>query len=211
MTARGFNAVLYFAMAVTAVGTAMYAARYLTLDPEAFSFVVQRASFAQHHTALFIHIASGALALVLGLIQFFSPIRRAAPALHRATGYFYVASVLASAGAGAWLAPFSHGAPVSSFGFGALAILWPAATLMAAAQARRAQINAHQAWMIRSYAMTFAAVTLRAEFGLLIFVGGLRLEDAYQIAAWSSWSLNLIFAEWVLIRLRKSAKHAPAS
>jgi hypothetical protein len=53
--------------------------------------------------------------------------------------------------------------------------------------------------MMRSYAMTFAALTLRAELGILIFWFGLPLIEAYRVSTWSSWVVNLLFVEWALL------------
>lgn len=199
MTVRVIRLLGFSTLAALAMGVAIYATQYLTKPPSAFPFVVQRDVFATERVALSVHVSFGALALVVGPLQFVAFVRRKIRVAHRALGSIYVSCVLLAAAAGLWLAPHSHGAPVSSAGFAALGALWATATVMAVIQARRGDFAAHRAWMIRSYAMTFAAVTLRAEFGLLIYVGGLDVEQAYQIAAWSSWSLNLILAEWALV------------
>ena len=52
--------------------------------------------------------------------------------------------------------------------------------------------------MMRSYALTFAAATLRLQLGLLIALG-LSFEQAYLIVPWSSWIINLIIVEWWLL------------
>ena len=52
--------------------------------------------------------------------------------------------------------------------------------------------------MIRSYALTLAAVTLR----IYIPIGqlaGFAYEPAYQTIAWLCWVPNLVIAEWVII------------
>ena len=55
----------------------------------------------------------------------------------------------------------------------------------------------HRRWMIRSYALTLAAVTLRlylpASFGL-----GVPFASAYPVIAWICWVPNLIVAEAIL-------------
>ncbi|NWH07477.1 MAG: DUF2306 domain-containing protein [Alphaproteobacteria bacterium] len=195
--------VALFALSATALGVAIYAAQYLTKPPDAFPFIVQREIHAAERLALLVHVSMGGLALLVGPMQFLLAKRTPVSALHRVLGRVYVASVLASAAAGAWLAPTSFGSPVSSAGFMALAILWPAATWLAVRAARNGDFERHRVWMIRSYAMTFAAATLRAELGVLIYFVGLRFEDAYQIVAWSSWTLNLIAADWMLASARR--------
>jgi hypothetical protein len=58
--------------------------------------------------------------------------------------------------------------------------------------------------MIRSYSLTFAAVTLRVwlPIGLM---AGLSSTDAYQAVAWVCWVPNLVVAEWVILRQRARA------
>ncbi len=57
--------------------------------------------------------------------------------------------------------------------------------------------HAIRRWMIRSYAMILAAVTLRIHLPILAayFQG---FEPAYQIVAWSCWVPNLLVAELVV-------------
>ena len=54
--------------------------------------------------------------------------------------------------------------------------------------------------MIRSFALTYAAVMLRLY--LPLFLAGLRMdfEISYQIISWLCWVPNLIFVEYFLIR-----------
>lgn len=191
------------ALAGLGTGVSVYASQYLTNTPDAFPFLPQRQTYADQRLALMVHVASGAGALLLGPLQFIPRIRRALPVAHRIAGYFYVLCVLFSSLAGIWIAASSFGAPVSSAGFMVLGIIWPACTLTAIWFARIGDFVLHRVWMMRSYSLTFAAVTLRAELGILIYAGGFSLEDAYQTVSWSSWALNLIFVEWVLLRRRK--------
>jgi hypothetical protein len=53
--------------------------------------------------------------------------------------------------------------------------------------------------MIRSYALTFAAVMLRIYLPLSQ-VYGIPFEPAYQTIAWLCWVPNLIVAEWLILR-----------
>ena len=51
-------------------------------------------------------------------------------------------------------------------------------------------------WMLRSAALTMAAVTLRI-YLLIAMMGGLSYEDVSGIIAWACWIPNLIVAELV--------------
>lgn len=61
---------------------------------------------------------------------------------------------------------------------------------------RKKEINNHQKWMIRSYALTFAAVTLRIWLPLFQYGFGMDFLTAYMIIAWLCWVPNIIWAQW---------------
>ena len=60
-------------------------------------------------------------------------------------------------------------------------------------------VAAHQRWMVRSVALTFAAVTLRLCIPLSVVLG-LPFEPSYQAIAWLCWVPNLMVAEWACRR-----------
>jgi len=68
---------------------------------------------------------------------------------------------------------------------------------MAYLAVRAGDIVLHQQWMIRSYALTLAAVTLRLQLGVYQQGMGLSFDESYDLVAWSSWIPNLIIAEWL--------------
>ena len=55
--------------------------------------------------------------------------------------------------------------------------------------------------MMRNYALTFAAVTLRMELGLIGALG-YEFEVAYPVVAWLAWVPNLVLVEWWLLARR---------
>jgi Predicted membrane protein (DUF2306) len=56
-----------------------------------------------------------------------------------------------------------------TFGFGILAVLWFLTGLEAYRTMRRGNIKAHRRWMIRNFALTLAAVTLRNQLPFVRF------------------------------------------
>ena len=64
---------------------------------------------------------------------------------------------------------------------------------------------AHERWMIRSFALTLAAVTLRIYLPIAIIQNhGEFPVDAYRLIAWAAWVPNLIIAEiWLATRRRR--------
>ena len=147
--------------------------------------------------ALRLHAGGGLLALLLGPLQFIGAVRRRAPLVHKAIGYAYVVCVAVGASGAAMLAQTPTGAGANVFAFNVLAIIWALSTGMAVWNARNKRCREHQIWMIRSVALTFAAVSLRAGMPALGWLG-FAPSDFYTIAAWASWTINLIVAEWFI-------------
>ncbi len=52
----------------------------------------------------------------------------------------------------------------------------------------------HQRWMVRSFALCFAAVTLRLYLGAAM-AGGLVYAQAYPVISFLCWVPNLVVAE----------------
>jgi len=148
--------------------------------------------------ALRLHAAGGLIALALGPFQFVGAIRRVAPIVHRAVGYGYILAVAAGVVGATVLAQTPNGGGANKFAFGMLAIVWVFSTAMALVSARRRRWRDHRTWMVRSFAFTFAAVTLRLGMPLLGAVGFAPAEW-YAIVAWASWTINLIVAEWFVL------------
>jgi len=86
------------------------------------------------------------------------------------------------------------GGLVAHTGFFLLGVLWLATTALALSAILQRRITLHREWMVRGYALTFAAVTLRLWLPLLAAVSG-SFEEAYQTVAWLCWVPNLIVAE----------------
>ncbi len=109
--------------------------------------------------------------------------------------------------AGLALAFDSHGGLVTHFGFGLLAVCWIYTTLQAYRFVRAGNIRQHQEWMVRSYALTLAAVTLRVYLGLFV-VAGMEFDEAYRAIAWLCWVPNILIAEWVILFRGEASKQA---
>jgi hypothetical protein len=113
------------------------------------------------HTAFYMHITFGGIALLTGWTQFSQRLRNRYLSTHRMVGKIYVFSVMLSSLAGFYIALFASGGIISTLGFGSLAALWFFTVLKAYTSIIKKEIKQHENWMIRNYALTFAAVTLR--------------------------------------------------
>ncbi|OQW59575.1 MAG: hypothetical protein A4S14_05855 [Proteobacteria bacterium SG_bin9] len=158
---------------------------------------------------LIIHIGSSALALLIGPFQFSTRLRRQAPRVHRWIGRTYVAGCLIGGVAGLVLAFGASTGIISTVGFGLLAIIWIVATVVAWRSAWQGHFASHRQWMIRSFALTFAAVTLRIYLGV-VFATGLPIIPSYQAISFLCWIPNLLFAEaYLRYEVSRRAKGAP--
>ena len=67
--------------------------------------------------------------------------------------------------------------------------------------ARQRLFTVHLRWMVRSYALIYAAVTLRLLLPMLIGAFHGDFLTAYRLVSWLCWVPNLLFAEWCLARV----------
>ncbi|HJU67175.1 MAG TPA: DUF2306 domain-containing protein [Gemmatimonadaceae bacterium] len=153
------------------------------------------ASFLARPWGIYPHALFGSLALGIGALQFNRWLLIRHRALHRALGTMYVVCCAFVGLAGLYMSIYAFGGPVSHLGFGTLAVLLLWATMRAYLAARARTIAVHRRWMLVSYALIFAAVTLRIELPLLIMAFG-DFTPAYRVVAWVSWVPNLLWALW---------------
>jgi uncharacterized membrane protein len=178
---------------------ALVSYRFLALGLEA-AFPSMLGHIAGRRLAFVLHISASPIALTLGLLQFLPRLRGRYPVFHRWTGRIYVLAVLIGGVSGLVMALGSFDRPVAAFGFGALAILWLGVTGQAIRLAMAGRTTEHRRWMVRSYAMTLAAVTLRIELPFFFIFGGMDYVQASNYVAWLSWVPHLIIAELYLRR-----------
>lgn len=165
-----------------------------------------------HPFGLETHIAASGFAMIFGAFQFSKTLRRKAPVVHRWMGYGYVLACTVGGVAGGLIALSSTAGPIAGWGFFMLAILWVPFTLLALRSALQKDFVAHERWMIRSFALTFGAVTLRFYLPLAIMQNGGEFPlDAYRIIAWAAWVPNLIVAELFIASLRRPRRAKVAS
>ncbi|SEM30577.1 DUF2306 domain-containing protein [Streptacidiphilus jiangxiensis] len=188
-TRGGWSVVTLLSLVMAAV-----AARYVTLDPAVF-FSLQRATYLHHELPLGVHVSGAVVAMATGPWQFSSVLRRRWPRLHRRLGVGYLLGCLVAGIGALFLAPIAYGGAVSGFGFAALAVAWLTTGAIGLRMILRRRVADHRRWMLRSFALTFAAVTLRL---MLALAGALHLDFrvSYETVAWLSWLPNLALAWW---------------
>lgn len=193
-------------LALLCLATALFSARYLLPAPvmaEGMAFHIDARPLVFR-----LHVAGGVTALALGAFQLVTW-RGPRRWWHRAAGRVYVVACLAGAVGGFWLAVTSTAGIAASLGFGLLAVAWLSTTLLAWRKAVTGDFGQHRCWMIRSLALTFAAVTLRIMIPLSPLTG-LDFPTAYRAIAFLCWIPNLIVVEiWLRLFGREATPSAP--
>ncbi len=139
-------------------------------------------------TAFFIHVYASMWVLFAGFTQFSRTLMRTRPQLHRTLGYIYSIDLLFITGpAGLIMGFYANGGTPSRIAFVMLALLWMFFTVMAIIKAKQKDFIRHRQYMIRSYALTLSALTLRAwKYGITNTMH-VPPMDVYRVVAWLGW------------------------
>lgn len=149
--------------------------------------------------AFYIHVFSAIIALLAGFTQFSVYILKEHKKLHRFIGRAYVINILfINFPAGMIMAFYANGHIPSKIAFIILDVLWFWFTYKAVVAIKRKDIKSHREFMIRSYALTFSAITLRTWKIILSNSSDLDPETIYMIDAWLGFVPNLLLAEWII-------------
>lgn len=155
-------------------------------------------------SVFYVHIFSAPLVVLAGASQFSRTLMIEKANWHRNIGKMYVGIILLlSAPAGLVMSFYANGNAVSKFSFTFLTILWWILTYLAYRKALQKQWIAHANFMIRSYALTFSAITLRLYMFLIAKIGFFSTWSAteiYVMLSFMSWIPNLAFAEILIFK-----------
>ncbi len=151
--------------------------------------------------AFYIHISTSILTLLAGLTQFSRRIYLQYPKIHRTVGKVYLITVLvAAAPSGLIMAFYANGGTATRAAFVVLAIGWWVFTLVAFRQIKAGRVRPHAAFMLRSYALTWSAVTLRLMQFLFGYFMLLDYQTAYLVSAWGGFIINLLLCELLICK-----------
>jgi uncharacterized membrane protein len=192
---------LQWLIAALSVGVAVYAlVAYSAVPLGNLVHPRMKLAFEAHRVAILTHIFCSALAMVLGPWQFLPGLRARRPGLHRWSGRLYLlGGVLPGGITGLYVSSYAFGGVFNQLGFALLAVLWLASGYMAYHAIRGGNILQHRQWMLRNFALTFAAVTLRVYLGIFA-AAGIPFETFYAWLGWLCWVPNLVFIEWYIHR-----------
>lgn len=190
---------LWMVSALSSLAIALFSYRYLaSMGPLAPNVMQNLARMPW----LDVHVAGAATALLIAPLQIVPQLRGSR--VHRWLGRVYVAGCLAGGIAGVFLAFGTTAGPIATLGFACLGVLWIACTAIAWRMAVTRRVTDHKAWMIRSFALTLSAVTLRAYLPAADLFG-LPPLASYRAISFLCWVPNILIAEWLLLSQRRRA------
>lgn len=178
---------------------------------------VRTARVAIHSTVQYVlllgHIFFAAVALAVGVAQFWSWLRQRYPRLHRVVGRTYLFGGVFPAALFAVPVVFTTEFGLSTqFAFASIDVGWVITAVHGYRAARQHRFAEHRAWLIRNFALTLSAVGFRLiqlPAYLVIMAEQPHLDRVtilHDIASTSGWLgalLNLVVAEY-LVRGRHS-------
>ncbi len=196
---------LIFISILGVVGYAMVIIGYLIFDPEALKPTV---SYFAPRFPIIVHAFFGGVALFVGMFQLLRKFREKFSKLNLIFRKIYYTSVIISGVFGFFVSLYAQGGLVNKIGFGMLALLW----LYSIARAMRADALGDMAtfrvWIVRNYALTLAAVTLRLYIPLIWSFYGFNPEafsTIYATLGFLCWVPNIVFVEWFYLNKTKLA------
>lgn len=188
---------LFILMAIGAIGVAGYAIAMFTITPPLFQSKGDLVNDQTWQFFFYLHVGGGLIALSIGWLQFWTKFRNKKLSAHRKLGIVYVLVILIGSIGGAYSAIYATGGFGNQLGFFLLAVGWFYTTLMAFITIKKGNLESHKNWMTYSYALTYAAVTLRI-FLPLWMASGIPFEESYNAIAWFCWVPNLVIAQWIV-------------
>jgi len=153
---------------------------------------------------LWLHLAGGLSALLIGPIQLWLGLTRRRLALHRRLGKAYFVAVgISLTGASYLIAKEIETEWVFAGGLLGLACAWTITTGCGYLAIRRGHIDQHREWMIRSYVVASAFIFFRVFVDVLHAAGlhravGTGTPEELKIAAWLCWAVPLTLTEPLL-------------
>lgn len=156
--------------------------------------------------SLLTHVAGGLICLVSSLLQYSKILLTRAPRIHRYLGRIYALSIITVVfPTGVLLAFVAKGGLSGMVGFLVLSFATLFSLLLGMVAIYRKNLQAHQAWITRSFALVTSAITFRA---LHLGLSSLNLDYdlVYQSALWASIGINLALCEYYLLKTKPETK-----
>ncbi|MEO7342820.1 MAG: DUF2306 domain-containing protein [Luteolibacter sp.] len=193
----------YFLLNIGAYLMLRLVLQYTTLDDHV-GFLQEKQAYLHlkvWKAAFYTHVFSSILTLLAGFTQFSSNLLKKQRRLHKLFGSIYAWDILViNFPAALIMACYANGHFPSKVAFLILDALWFWFTLKAIIEVRKGDIQGHRDYMMRSYALTLSALTLRTWKIILSNATDFPPETIYMMDAWLGFVPNLLFVEWLIRR-----------
>lgn len=151
--------------------------------------------------AFFSHVFSSIIVIIIGLPQFSYSVRKHFSFFHKLSGKIYILLILLIASpSGFIMGYYANGGIVSQISFVLLSVLWFMFTYIAYKSIKTGDWKKHKSFMLRSYALTLSAISLRLLKWGIVSVFELAPMDTYRIVSIIGWTLNLVLVEMYILK-----------
>jgi len=203
-----YRVLVYFLLAFFVYLMVRITLPYFSLSDHTGFLVIKREVIGNRvwKVCFYVHVFTSCLLLLAGFTQFSGKVLRKRKQLHRYMGRIYVCVLLFLSGpAGFVMALYANGGVFSRIGFTILSVLWISFTALAWYYAVKKDFVQHRYFMIRSFAITVSALTLRLWKLCIVLSFHPAPMDAYRVVAWLGWVPNLLLAEWIIYKHSSSS------
>jgi uncharacterized membrane protein len=171
--------------------------------------------FVTSPTPVVLHIIAVTIYCVLGAFQFSPGIRRNHLRWHRLAGRVLVPTGLVAALSGIWMAMTYAIVPADNALLHAFRLLagsgMAVSLVLGYAAIRQGEVERHQGWMRRAYAIGQGAGTQALILILPILIFGVLDDMSRALLMGAAWVINLAVAEWLIRRRRQKMQLVPAA
>lgn len=179
---------------------------YLSFD-NTIEFLESKQDVIQNkvwRVSFYTHVFSSMFILLSGFTQFFRFSFQKYLNWHRWLGKVYIFLILFVSGpSGLIMAFYANGGLIAQIGFVFLGVGWLVFTYLAYYFIKNKNLLQHRNYMIRSYAFTVSALTLRAWVFLISYYSNLDYLTIGIVVAWLGWLPNWLVAEWIIWKKEK--------
>ena len=156
--------ILWIIVVLLAIRLVAIALAYFSFDTD-YEFLLLKQDLLHNMTwkiAFYAHLVGGSIAVLTGLVLFFTKWIEPSSKTHKALGKIYFIAIMFIGGpTGLYLGFYAEAGYLATIGFIGMSVAWMFPTFMSVAKITKGDIEGHHKWIIRSYSMTLAGVTLR--------------------------------------------------